>query len=352
MRAAVLHGRRDVRIEDRPRPEPRVGELLLRVTRSGICGTDAGEYAHGPRMVPLEHRHPASGHRGPMTLGHEFVGVVDGLGADVDDAWSGRRVASGAGVSCGTCAWCRAGRTNLCAHYWTVGLSADGGLAGFVRVPATTCVEIPTGCSDDAAALAQPLAVGLHAASRAGIGPGDTVVLVGAGAIGSFLLCGLLSVPPARLIVTDVDPVRLAAARALLDAETVDARGTDSVGAVLELTGGEGAQVVIEASGAPGTAQAAMRMAARGGRVLLVGLPAGPQQLDLADATLREVELCTTVAHVCADDLPQALQLLASRDLLAHLLDRVIPLGDVVEGGLEVLLAGMAGGKILVDPHA
>ena len=107
------------------------------------------------------------------------------------ESWTGRRVACGAGVSCGTCAWCLRGRTNLCAGYYTLGLSTHGGLARYAAAPASTLREIPDGCPDIEAALAQPLAVGLHGVARAGVQPGDTVVLLGAGAIGSFILAGL-----------------------------------------------------------------------------------------------------------------------------------------------------------------
>lgn len=353
MRAAVYYGERDVRIEERPVPTPGPADVLLRVTRSGICGTDVGEYLHGPRLLPTERRHPGSGHLGPVILGHEFVGEVVAQGSGLDADWTGRRVASGAGASCGACDWCRAGRTNLCATYWTAGLDADGGLAEYVAVPAATCTEIPAGLADDVAALAQPLAVGLHAVRRAAVGPDDTVVLIGAGAIGSFILCGLGASPPRRLIALDVDARRLASARALGATETIDATaaGQDAVAAVRDLTGGVGATVVIEASGGAGSAQRALSLAARGGRVLLVGLPPAPQLLDLADATLREVELRTTVAHVAHEDVPEALGLLATGDLGAHLVDRVVPLDRLVPDGLLALAEGTARGKVLIDPH-
>jgi (R,R)-butanediol dehydrogenase / meso-butanediol dehydrogenase / diacetyl reductase len=352
MRAAVYHGRGDVRVEQRPRPDPKPGEVLLRVTRSGICGTDAGEFAHGPRMFPIERRHPASGHLGPMALGHEFVGEVIAAGPDLPGSWSGRRLASGAGVSCARCDWCRAGRTNLCARYWTLGLSADGGLAEYVSVPVTTCVEIPAGCSDDAAGLAQPLAVGLHAVRRAGVRAAGSVVLIRAGAIGSFILCGLRTSAAGTVLVLDVDDSRLATARLLGATHAVNVRAHDPIDAVRELTDGVGADVVIEASGAPGNAQRAIRMTARGGQVLLVGLPHEPQALDVADATLREVDLRTTAAHVCGEDMPAALDLLTTHDIAQHLLDRVIPLERVVEDGLAAILAGTVRGTVLIDPHA
>jgi (R,R)-butanediol dehydrogenase / meso-butanediol dehydrogenase / diacetyl reductase len=349
MRAAVYHGAKDVRIEDKPVPPVVAGSVLLRVTRSGICGTDATEYQHGPGMFPVRRRHPASGHLGPMIMGHEFIGEVVECGPGTEDL-AGQRLATGAGVSCGECAWCQAGRTNLCAGYWTLGLSADGGLAEYALVPASTCVRIPDDCSDDSAGLAQPLAVGLHAARRTGAGPADTVVLIGAGAIGSFILCGLHTMNPARVIALDIDDARLATATALGATDVVDVTDRDPVELVRDLTGGAGASLVIESSGVSGSAQRAVRMAARGGRVLLVGLAHEPQSLDLADVTLREVDMLTTVAHVCGADIPEALRLLAAGGITEHLLDKVIGLDALVPDGLDALVDRRAGGKILVDP--
>jgi (R,R)-butanediol dehydrogenase/meso-butanediol dehydrogenase/diacetyl reductase len=349
MRAAVYHGARDVRVEERPVPVPGPGELLIRVSRAGICGTDAGEYAHGPAMIPLHTRHPGSGHLGPVVLGHEFTGTAVAAGAGAE-ALVGQRVASGAGVWCGECRWCRAGRPNLCARYWTLGLSADGGLAGYAAVPAATCVPVPAGCTEDAAGLAQPLAVGLHAARRAGVRAGDVVVLLGAGAIGSFILCGLTGPRPERVIALDIDDERLRTARALGATDCCNVRDADPVAAVRELTGADGADVVIEATGTDGAAANAVAMAARGGQVLLVGLPHRPQPLDLAGLTLREVDVAGTVAHVCDEDLPAALRLLAAGSIAGRLLDRVIGLDAIVIDGLEALLEGRAAGKVLVDP--
>jgi (R,R)-butanediol dehydrogenase/meso-butanediol dehydrogenase/diacetyl reductase len=130
----------------------------------------------------------------------------------------------------------------------------------------------------------------------------------------------------------------------------VNVTDDDPVALVRDLTDGDGAQVVIEASGVSGSAQRAVRMAARGGRVLLVGLAHEPQTMDLADASLREVDLVTTVAHVCDEDIPEAIGLLADGRIAARLLDRVIGLDALVEDGLEALAAGRATGKILVDP--
>ena len=131
-------------------------------------------------------------------------------------------------------------------------------------------------------------------------------------------------------------------ARALGADATVDAREQDVAKAVREATGGEGADVVIEASGAPGSPSAAIHAAKRGGRVVIVGLQAKPPAVDLFDAALREIDLQTTVAHVCGTDLPASLEVLAGGEIAALVLDRVIPLERIVDDGLVPLAEGRA----------
>jgi (R,R)-butanediol dehydrogenase/meso-butanediol dehydrogenase/diacetyl reductase len=343
MRAAVLHAPGDMRIEEYAEPAAGPGTVVLAVAYNGLCGTDVTEYTKGPMMVPLTTRHPGSGHVGPTILGHEFVGEVVDAGPGAE-RWRGRLVASGAGVSCGSCRRCLRGRTNLCERYYTLGLSTHGALAEFVAVPAATLREIPDGCAGLDAALAQPLAVGLHAVDRSGVRPGDTVVLLGAGAIGSFILAGLAG-HDGRVIAVDVDPSRLAAAERLGATETMLVNPADPLRDLVP----QGADVVIESSGVPGAAQRAAHLVAMGGTVLLVGLVQAPQSLALADLVLREVTIRTTVAHVCDSDLPRALELLRDRPLAEELVGRVVPLERVVTDALEPLAAGTVSGKVLVS---
>src|SRR3954467_295232 len=202
MRAAGFHGARAVRVGEVPDPRPGEGEVLLRVVRSGMCGTDATDWKAGPKTFPVDRRHPVTGHQGPMIIGHEFIGEVVGQGQGATTP-VGTLVASGAGVSCGRCDRCLQGRTNLCRRYYTLGLNTAGGMAELVAVPESTLVAVPEGLSLDAAGLAQPLAVGLHAARRAGVRDGDRVVLIGAGAIGTFVLTGLRSLADVDLTVVD-----------------------------------------------------------------------------------------------------------------------------------------------------
>jgi (R,R)-butanediol dehydrogenase/meso-butanediol dehydrogenase/diacetyl reductase len=347
MRAAVFHGAHDVRIEDLPQPRAAAGEVLLRVLRSGMCGTDASEWKAGPKTFPLDRPHPVTGHSGPMVFGHEFIGEVVEHG---DGATSplGSLVASGAGVACGSCDRCLQGRTNLCRSYYTLGLNTAGGLAEFVAVPESTLVPVPEGLSLDAAGLAQPVAVGLHGARRAGARDGDRVVLIGAGAIGTFLLTGLRSLTDVDLTVIDFAGPRLDRA-GRLGADRVVEAGPGAAEHVRDVVGSLGADVVIEASGAPGQLAAALGMVRPGGTVLQVGLPAGPQEIDVWSLVMREVTVQTTLAHVCGADLAPALDLLSSTTLAEELLEGVFPLGRLPEQ-LDRLASGQLEGKILFDP--
>jgi len=276
-------------------------------------------------------------------LGHEFVGEVaepgDGARTPV-----GAVVASGAGVSCGRCDRCRQGRTNLCRSYYTLGLNTAGGMAEFVAVPESTLVPVPAGLPLDAAGLAQPLAVGLHAARRSGAADGDRVVLIGAGAIGTLVLAALRHLADVDLTVVDFPGSRLERA-ARLGATRVVPAGAGVAAAV----GAPGADVVIEASGAPGQLDAAIALARPGGTVLQVGIPAAPQEIDVHSLVMREIGIRTTLAHVGGEDLAPALDLLAGTSLAAELLDGVHPLGAVAEQ-LDRLSSGRLDGKVLIDP--
>jgi (R,R)-butanediol dehydrogenase/meso-butanediol dehydrogenase/diacetyl reductase len=346
MRAAVYHGDHDVRIEDVERPVPGPGEVLLKVLRSGMCGTDATEWKAGPLTFPVHRVHPVTGATGPMVFGHEFVGEIE-VAASGGRFAVGDLVASGAGVWCGECDRCLEGRTNLCRRYYTHGLNAAGGLAEYVAVPERTLVAVPEGLALDAAGLAQPLAVGLHAARRSGAKDGDRVVLIGAGAIGTFVLTGLQHLVDADVTVVDFPGHRLERA-SRLGADHVVAVSDHVREDVLALAPG-GADVVIEASGAPGQLNAAIGVVRDGGTILQVGLPARQQEVDVHALVMREIAIRTTLAHVCGDDLAPALDILATTALADELLDSVRPLDDLAEQ-LERLATGRLEGKVLFDP--
>ena len=348
MRAAVLHDIKDLRVEDFPKPTNLGPEdVLVHVKYNGLCGTDASEYAKSSMMVPLKNPHPNSKHQGATILGHEFIGTVVEAGSNAQEM-IGQRVACGAGVSCGQCALCKAGRTNLCDHYYTLGLSFHGGLAEYAVAPKNICMSIPDNVSDESAALAQPLAVGIHGVRRAGVKKGDQVILLGVGAIGSFV-CVALQNYGVEIIAMDIDQKRLDVAKQLGADKTV-LISTEITPAEIKAHFPAGVDVVFETSGAPGAAARGLALAKRGGILMLMGLNKTPQDFPFADAVLREVVMQTTVAHVCNEDMPEALSLLASGTVAKLLTDRTFSLEKANEA-FELLVSGKANGKILVTPQ-
>jgi (R,R)-butanediol dehydrogenase/meso-butanediol dehydrogenase/diacetyl reductase len=229
-----------------------------------------------------------------------------------------------------------------------LGLSVNGGMAHYVTVPTQTLRAVPDGMSPDHAALAQPLAVGIHAARRSGARDGDQVVVIGAGAIGSFVLAGLRHLADVEVTVTDFPGPRLDRAARFGAARTLAASPTiaDEVAAALD---GKRPDVVIEASGAPGQLAAAIEMVVDGGRVLAVGIPKTQPEIDLRAMVFREITLDSTLAHICDTDLPAALAVLADGQLGDELAETPIPLADLGPS-LDRLASGHVEGKVLIDP--
>jgi threonine dehydrogenase-like Zn-dependent dehydrogenase len=310
----------------------------VKVTRAAVCGTDSAEWDHGPVIaVP------------PVILGHEFTGEIIAVGSSVTRYQIGDRVVSGAGVSDGTCAWCREGRTNLCSSYYTLGLHVDGGLAEYVNVPAATLMTVPDDLSDDAAALAQPQSVAMHAVRRSGVKEGDTLAVIGAGGIGAFIIAAARSLGVEELIALDIDVERLETASKLGASKTVDVSDIDLVEAIQAASGSEAPQVIIEATGVGHAPAAACQAVRRGGRVLLVGLHNAPREIDLLSLILREIDVTTTLAHVLGEDLADSLEVLRMTDVFNIVLDKVIGLGQLLDEGIRPLAQRRAKGKIIVD---
>src|SRR2546425_11850249 len=288
MKAAVYYGPGDVRIEDVREPEsPGPAEVVIQVKMGSLCGTDASQYK-AATMVPLDGPHRVSGHSGPVILGHEVVGVVVARGSEVIHPEIGQRVVPGAGWWCGECPRCKEGRINICENYYLYGIHANGGLAEFATYPAQMCMPVPAECSVEAAAMAQPCAVALHALAQGSIAIDQTVALFGVGSIGNLLLAALQAQAAGgqRVIVIDVEQGRLAAAKRLGTFSQIDARTDDPVAAIGELTGGRGGDVAIDASGVPETIAQALALVRRGGGVPPGGAPVGPEGAGVGTASV------------------------------------------------------------------
>ncbi|MCP9953539.1 alcohol dehydrogenase catalytic domain-containing protein [Actinomadura madurae] len=305
MRALRLHGARDARLETVARPSPGAGEVLLKITGAGICGTDAALHRAGPVIIPGRERA-----RWPVVLGHEFAGRVVATGPEVTGLRTGDLVASGAGAACGGCAPCRRGTTNLCEEYWTAGVHRDGGLAEYTVVPAAVCEETGRyGVRGDTAALAQPMAIARHAVSRGRPRAGESALILGAGGIGTFATWAALAAG-AGVTVCDRDAGRLAVVGGFGEVETVHHDG----GTLVErLAPGGPWDVVYEMTGAPEPLAAATALVRPGGRIVVAGLQKEPPPVDVTRLAVQEIDLLGSMAHVRRVDLPRALELLGSR---------------------------------------
>jgi (R,R)-butanediol dehydrogenase / meso-butanediol dehydrogenase / diacetyl reductase len=351
MRAAVFHGRRDVRLEQMPVPRPGPGELLLRVSAVGVCGTDAAEWAHGPALYPVRDAHRVTGHHGPIIPGHEFSGTVVAAGVGVADTWLGELVASCGSVSCTRCAACRSGHSNQCSDFNAVGLHRHGALAEYVVTPADNCLAVGTwDLTGDEAALAQPMAIAVHAVSRAGVRTGERALVQGVGGVGAFLVHALVEAG-VEVVAADRDARRLAVAQELGASVACLVGGTDDVAA---LHGAGETPVVFEVSGSARGLQTALALLPVGGRLVVVGIQESLVEVAVRHVTLREQTVIGTNALVREVDFPRAIELVATRRGRWSCVAPVVhPLDDLVDAVLAPIVEGRPPAiKALIDPGA
>lgn len=350
MLAARWWGRHDVRVEDIADPgEPAEGWLRLQVVACGICGTDVEEYTSGPNVIPTE-PHPLSGRSAPLVLGHEAVGIIEAVGPGVE-LEPGTPVAVEANVWCGTCWWCQRHQHQLCVQLASLGLMGDGGLAEVMLAPAYMCIPYSDKLGAEAAVLAEPLSVAVRAVERGGVQLGSTVGIFGTGTI------GLLTIQTARRAgarsIIAVDRHEQRRKLALQLGADVAVTPEEATEAGMDLTGGLGLDITIEAAGNAGAGAAAVGLARRGGRTVMLGVYGGMVSFDMMDFLLGEKEVVACLSHVYDTDFATAVSLL-DRGLIdtAPLVTDRVPLENVVRDGFDALVAAPEEHlKIVVTPN-
>src|SRR6266516_706059 len=295
MKAARWHGRRDVRIDVVPVPTPGPQEVVLRVDWCGICGTDMEEYLTGPHWIAVGHPNPLTHAQAPLTLGHEFCGA-----------------------------------------------------------PEAMCIPLPPSLSSDRASLAETLAVGVHALRRGRLSPGETVAIVGAGAVGLCTLQAALHMGARRALVLEPDAMRRRLALTLGARAAFDPREDGWADALREELRSPGLDLVIECAGHIESVSSAIKAARRGGRIVVVGLPPMSGTLDFTALAGEEKEIIGSISHVYDEDFVAAVDLLASgRVHVDSLITHRIGLSEVVTNGFERLAAGDRSAiKIIVQPSS
>ena len=294
MNAAVLYAPHDLRVEQRPIPTPLDGEVLVRILSVGVCGSDVHYYEHG-RIGDFVVK-------SPLVLGHESSGEIVEVGNGVAQARVGERVAIEPGEPCGRCDQCLAGRYNLCPNIRFHGTPpVDGTLSEFVTVKAALAFNVPDEISDNAAALLEPLSVGIWANRKAGTAAGTSLVIAGAGPIGLVTTMVARALDAKRITVTDVNRDRLSAALAS-GATEIAVPGTDNIDGEFD--------AFIDCSGSSAAIAAGVRSVRPAGSVVLVGM--GADELRLPLGVIQQRELIITGTFRYANTWPTAIALAAS----------------------------------------
>ncbi|MCL6548443.1 MAG: NAD(P)-dependent alcohol dehydrogenase [Alicyclobacillus sp.] len=344
MRAAVLERTFQVEIRELPVPELGPHEVLVKVMAVGVCGSDVHYYEHGRIGDFVVEK--------PIILGHECAGVVAAVGSQVTRVKPGDRVAVEPGVTCGRCDACKAGRYNLCPKVeFLASPPVDGAFVQYLKHPADLLFPIPDELSFEEAALVEPFSVGIHACKRAGVQAGARVAVMGMGPVGLLTVVAARAFGASEVYVTDLEPIRLEAAKRLGATAAINVKERDAAEAVRELTGGEGADVAIETAGNPRALQSALASLRRGGRLAIVGLPAQDEiGLNVPFISSYEVDIFGIFRY--ANTYPQGIRFLASGqyDVKSLITDRY-PL-EQAKDALERARTNKSGSlKVMVYPN-
>ena len=345
MKAAVLHGARDIRIEPFRQPELHPGMVLLRPRRVGICGTDLHYYEHGHNATFVPDR--------PFILGHEFTAEVAAVASGVDAVKVGQRVTVNPARACGFCAYCKGGQINLCRKTIMLGSASttpptDGALAEFVTVRADQCHLLPDDMDDGIGAMMEPLSVALHAVKRAGTVSGKRVLVTGGGTIGLLTAMTARAFGAVPVAVSDIVATRRNKAIELGADVALDPTAHDLRHQVQELTG-LGFDIVFEASGAPPALRAAFDLVRPGGTIVQIGtVGTADIPIPVNQLMVREINFRGSMRY--GDTFDEAIRLVAAgRIHVSSWINNVFALEDSVKA-LHLAADKSAALKVQIQP--
>jgi len=338
MKALVYVAPERMEIQEIAEPSPREGEALLEVSAAGVCGSDLhGFLGHSERRKP------------GLVMGHEAVATILELGPSVSGWRRGQRVCFNPLLTCGSCRACLEGRQNLCPTWTLFGMDRlHGTYAERIAVPARQLQPLSEGLSEQEAVLAEPMAVVIHAFRLGLAGTPRVMAIIGAGAIGSLslVLAKLRGVP--KVCVVDVNDARLEVAKRLGADLTLDAAREDLAAVVRDWSSG-GADVVVEAVGTTATRRTAVALAAKGARLVLLGLAENESALPWIDVTRNEQAFFTSFAYA-PRDFHDSVDLLESRRVDIRAFTETHPLEDGQAGFLKMTRAPGATLKLVLKP--
>ena len=338
MKAIRYYGPQDIRVEQVDVPDCGDNEIRVKVDACAVCGTDLKAWKSGnPRIKP------------PQTMGHEFTGLVDNVGRDVTGFAQGDRVVMATSVSCGHCAYCKQGFSNLCVDVAPMGFTYAGGMAEWVVIPNRALanghvIKVPEGIRPEHAALAEPISCAVNSIENSMVRIGDVVVVIGAGPMGIINGCVARQQGAAKVILVEINADRLRQGEAFGFDRLVDPANEDLQKIVMDETDGLGANVVIVAAPAAAPQEQAPALVRKRGTVcLFASLPVGGHLLSMDSRAIHYNEIRvvgtsdSTPAHVTA-----AVEMIAQGTLpAAKLATHILPMDDVKQA-FELMQSGEA----------
>lgn len=353
MKAARFHKRGDIRIEDIPEPVVKPGEVGIKVAWCGICGTDLHEFMEGPIFIPpCGHPHPISGESAPVTMGHEFSGVVYAVGEGVSDLQVGQHVVVEPYIVHDDTPTGPGSNYHLSKDMNFIGLGGrGGGLAEKISVKRRWVHPISDKIALDQAALIEPLAVGHHAFVRSGARAGDVALVGGAGPIG-LLLASVLKAKGLKVIITELSRARKEKAREAGVADHIlDPTEVDVVAEVKKLTGGEGVDVAFECTSVNKVLDTLVDACKPTAKMVIVSIWSHPATINVHSVVMKELDVRGTIAY--CNDHAETIKLVEEGKInLAPFITQRIKLDELVSEGFERLIHNNESAvKIIVNPN-
>ena len=342
MRALVYHGPNDIGVEERGDPEPGPGEVLLRITATGICGSDLHGYTGENKR-----RHPG------QIMGHETVGRIVAVGPGVSgaDLDPGRVATVNPVIGCGECAQCAAGTEQLCPRRRVIGVNREiaSAFAELMTAPAGNVVVLPEDMPEEYGALVEPLSVGYHAATGGGVGPDDAVLVIGGGPIGQACALAARRLGAEQVVVSEPGTARRRLVEKLGFA-TIDPTTGDLADQVQDALG-RPATAVLDAVGTSRTVGDGLRASSLGARIVLVGMGARELTLAAFDVSTFERSIIGSFTYPSREFRETAAWVASRPEGLQHLVDDRVGLDDAPAAFARLASGELDASKILVFPH-
>jgi threonine 3-dehydrogenase len=325
-------------MEDIPEPAPGHNDVLIRVNKTAICGTDIHIYNWddwAARTIPV-----------PMAVGHEFSGVIEDIGGEVRGLKPGDRVSGEGHITCGHCRNCRAGRRHLCRNTVGVGVNRQGCFAEYLVIPASNVFVLPEVITDDIASILDPLGNATHTALSFDL-VGEDVLITGAGPIGIMAAAICRHAGARHIVITDVNDYRLELAGKMGATRTVNVAGESLAEVMTELKMTEGFDVGLEMSGNPDAFRDMLRTMHHGGKIALLGIPPGDTAIDWNQVIFKGLVIKGIYGREMFETWYKMASMLQSGLDVTPIITHHLPVADF-QRGFEIMNSGRSG-KVILD---